>query len=180
MIMKIFLIVLFCIAIFATVAFISSCEKKPQMLDGPGMINPFAWRSFTVSRSDTYAQNNFYIEVEVCDEGLVVTGEVIGENGNYREEEGIVLRKNEAEAIFELHPADLPDCKTDVTESSETKTTEADSELFPDGVEMLDGYSVDITVYYADGRTVKKIDEDDFSLKVYSAVIKSFERKHGR
>ena len=120
--MKTFLIILTCALIFAAVIVFSFNNRKAHILDGPGMINPFAWRSFTVSRSDTYAQNNFYIEVEVCDEGLVVTGEVIGENGNYREEEGIVLRKNEAEAIFELHPADLPDCKTDVTESSETTT----------------------------------------------------------
>ena len=138
---------------------------KGQILDGPGMINPASWDSFTVSRSDSYAQHNFYIEVEQRNEGLFVTGEVRGEDGTiYTDEEGILLSSEEADSIYALQPALLPDCR---------KSSFDDEDLL-----VLDQSVLSIVVNCTDGRTLSKVDEDDFSIKVYEIVIGCFEKKY--
>lgn len=134
------------------------------------MINPASWNSFTVSRSSSYAQHNFYIQVEDRNEGLFVTGEVRGEDGTiYNEEDGILLSRRVAEEIYRLEPALLPDCQPKPTE------TEGEDELI-----VLDQFSVEVEVVCTDGRVLEKVDEDDFSLKVYKIVLRSFEKKCGR
>ena len=164
--MKTFLTVLGCVAMCAAVIVVLSGCCKDHLVDGPGMINPASWDSFSVSRSDSYAQHIFYIQVEVRNEGLFVTGEVRGDDGSiYEETEGILLSDEEADALYALKPAQLPDC---VPNSGDPL----------DGVEILDAPLVSIEVLCTDGRTLEKVDEDDFSLKVYQIVLPCFQRKY--
>ena len=164
--MKTFLTVLGCVAMCAAVIFTLSGCCKSHLLDGPGMINPASWDSFTVSRSDSYAQHNFYIQVEARNEGLFVTGEVRGDDGSlYEETEGILLSGEEADALYALTPALLPDRVTNSGDSL-------------DGVEILDAPSVSVEVKCTDGRVLAKVDEDDFTLKVYQIVLPCFQRKY--
>jgi hypothetical protein len=153
----------------ASLTALFGCGKKDRfILDGPGMINPASWDSFSVSRSDSYAQHNFYINVEVRNEGLVVTGEVRGEDGTvYVDEEGILLPAEASRAIFDLKPALLPD-------------RQPVSEPGLEGVEILDAAFLTIEVICTDGRVLKKVDEDDFSIEIYQIVMPYFEKKHGQ
>ena len=145
---------------------------KKHVLDGPGMINPASWDSFTVSRTDSYAQYNFYIKVEQRNEGLFVTGEVRGEDGEfYIEEEGILLSKAVANKLYELQPALLEDCR----QSSGENPGET---FLPDDMIVLDQPLVDLEVICTDGRVLQKVDQDDFSIKVYQIVVSSFEKKY--
>jgi hypothetical protein len=154
------------VALVASLAAVMFSGCKQHILDGPGMINPASWDSFSVSRSDSYAQHIFYIQVEVRNEGLFVTGEVRGDDGSiYEETEGILLSDEEADALYALEPALLPDC---VPNSGDPL----------DGVEILDAPLVSIEVLCTDGRTLEKVDEDDFSLKVYQIVLPCFQRKY--
>lgn len=158
-----------CVAVVVTLV---GCGKA-HIVDGPGMINPASWDCFTVSRSDSYAQHNFYITVEERNGSLYVTGEVRGEDGTiYTDEEGIRLSKKEANRIYDLNPAMLPDCQYDSTEMD----TGEDS-FFEEPI-ALDISSVNIEVVYTDGRTLEKIDENDFSIMVYEIVMPCFENKY--
>ena len=164
--MKNILTVLGCVAVCAAVIFALSGCGKAHLVDGPGMINPASWDSLSVSRSDSYAQYNFYIQVDARNEGLFVTGEVRGDDGTlYAETEGILLSEGEAEALYALQPALLPDCQPD---SGDTL----------DGVEVLDAPSVFIEVKCTDGRILDKVDKDDFSIDVYRIVLPCFQRKY--
>ncbi len=140
-------------------------EKNPFMLDGPGMINPYAWNSFDITRSgDSYAQHNFYINVNESADGYVVTGTVDG----YCEEEGILLSKSDSEKIFDLDPGYLPDLADEIASGSDTLAT------------VLDAPKVSIQVEYYDGRLLEKADEDSFSIKVYEIVQPYFEEKYNK
>lgn len=153
------------VASLAAVMF-GGCEQ--HILDGPGMINPASWDSFTVSRNDSIAQYNFCITVEQRNEGLFVLGEFRGEDGSeFVEEDGMLIPAKEAGLIYELEPALLPDVQQDTTETW-------DEELFPDGMMVLDESSVEIEVVCTDGRILEKIDEDNFSIKVYQIVSSCF------
>lgn len=137
------------------------CNKDKYILDGPGMVNSHAWDSFCVSRSgDSYAQHNFDICVKYADDGYVVTATLINSEG----EESVVLPKSACQQIDALDPAGLPDAVQSVPDES--------------GEELpmpLDFPEVEIEVGYADGRLLRKVDQDDFSLKVYEIVAPYFE-----
>ena len=103
--MKTILTVIGCAALcVAVVVTLVGCGKA-HIVDGPGMINPASWDCFTVSRSDSYAQHNFYITVEERNGSLYVTGEVRGEDGTiYTDEEGIRLSKKKRIEFMTLTP----------------------------------------------------------------------------
>lgn len=133
------------------------------------MINPTSWDSFSVSRSDSYAQHNFHINVEVRNEGLSVTGEVRGEDGSvYTDAEGILLSPEDAKNIYALEPALLPDCS-----QTPAETSGQDCEAF-----VLDQSDVRIQVVCTDGRMLEKCDENNFSITVYQIVRPYFENKY--
>ena len=158
-----------CVAVVVTLV---GCGKA-HIVDGPGMINPASWDSFTVSRSDSYAQNNFYITIDVRNEGLFVMGEIRGKDGTiYNDEEGIPLPKKAANMIYDLDPAMLPDCQ-----SNSTEMDTGEDGFFEEPI-ALDISSVNIEVVYTDGRIVEKVDKDDFSMKVYEIVMPYFENKY--
>ena len=157
--------------IFTAVVLVLYIRRRRYILDGDGMINPKSWDSFTVSRSDSYAQHNFNIRIDVKNEGLAVSGDLRGNDGTeYEENEGILISKKQAEAIYALCPEGLPDIP---------KNDNSDNSCF-DGVEVLDAPTVKIEVFCTDGRILEKADVDSFSIKVYEIVTKSFEKKHGR
>ena len=170
MILRKLVVLILCGSLLA--ALFGGGKKDKYILDGPGMINPASWESFTVSRSDSYAQHNFYIKVEVRNEGLVVTGEVRGEDGTiYEEEDGILLPEDASLAIHALMPAMLP-----VQQPAED--SDAGDLLFPDGLEALDMPDVSIEVVCSDGRILQCADEDDFSIMVYEIVMPHFASKY--
>ncbi len=140
-------------------------EKDPFMLDGPGMINPYAWNGFDITRSgDSYAQHNFYISINESADGYVVTGTVDG----YCEEEGILISKSDSEKIYDLDVGYLPDIADKIASDS-------DELAIP-----LDRPEVTIHVAYYDGRLLEKADEEGFSIKVYEIVQPYFEEKYNK
>ena len=135
------------------------------MLDGPGMINPYAWNGFDVTRSgDSYAQHNFHISIKESADGYVVTGTVDG----YCEEEGILLSESDSAKIDDLDVGYLPDIAVKIA-------SESDGLAIP-----LDEPEVTIHVAYTDGRLLEKVDEDSFSIKVYEIVQPYFEEKYNK
>ena len=173
--MKTILIVIGCAAFCVAVGITLVRCSNAHILDGPGMINPASWDSFTVSRSDSYAQHNFYMTVEERNEGLFVMGEIRGEDGTiYTCEEGIPLSKKAAKMIYDLAPAALPDCQQNTME-----TVETGDDYFEEAM-VLDQSSVSIQVVYTDGRTLEKVDENDFSIKVYEIVIPCLKNKNNK
>ena len=150
------------VLLFAWLAALFGCKEK-HILDGPGMVNLNAWDTFYVSRSgDSYAQHNFDICVKYADDGYVVTATLINSEG----EESVVLPKSACQQIDALDPAGLPDAVQSMPDES--------------GEELpmpLDFPEVEIEVGYADGRLLRKVDQDDFSLKVYEIVAPYFEEE---
>lgn len=147
-------------------------KKTPDkcILDGPGMINPFVWDEFSVSRTDSYAQHNFYISVESTDTGYYVKGSLRDEDGTeYEENEGILLSASVRKKIDELAPCSLSDAVCNESTND-----------FTDDVFVLDAPDIRITVKYTDGKILKKADNDDFSIKVYNIVLPCFRDKYGQ
>lgn len=132
------------------------CGKGDRfILDGPGMVNTRLWKSFSVSRSDSYAQYNFDISVTYDEEGYIAN--VITLDG---EEQEFVLPSAVCRAIDQLNPYGLPDVPSEApTESEEEEPI------------ILDAPSVRIEVTGVDGTTRKKIDYEDFSIEVYRIVM---------
>lgn len=165
-----FIIPTVAVVLIAVICVLYICRKR-YILDGDGMINPKSWDSFTVSRSDSYAQHNFNIRIDIKNEGLAVTGDLRGDDGTeFEENEGILISKKQSKAIYDLHPEGLPDV---------TKNDNSDNSFF-DGVEMLDAPTVKIEVFCTDGRILEKADVDGFSISIYQIVVGSFKKKHGR
>jgi hypothetical protein len=131
-----------------------------RTVDVPEMEN---WESFSVSRSDSYAQHNFYISVKRHKSKLVVTGLLRGDDGTeYEENRGIVLPRKACVKIDALQPNNLPD----VTASGEISP---DEDLI-----VLDVPEVQVEVVYPDGTLNPKVDADDFSIRVYQIVLPYF------
>ena len=141
---------------------LSSLKKRfreKYMIDGPGMVNTRMWDSFSVSRSgDSYAENNFCITVKYSEDGYIANGSFINTDGEY----SIELPRSAGKQIDELQPHNLPNYISNTSFSQ-------DEDLF-----ILDAPDVDVEVTYTDGTLCKKIDEDDFSLKVYNIVRPHF------
>lgn len=132
-------------------------KKDKYILDGPDMENTLNWDSFSVSRSgDSYAQHNFNLTVKYDSDGYVVKGSFI----NGEENEGFALPKSACRKIDELQPHNLPDL---ICMSSEIND-EIEEAI------ALDVPEVRVEVTYTNGTLVQKVDENDFSIKVYQIV----------
>ena len=130
-------------------------KKSPLLVDGPGMVNTTTWDSLSVSRyGDSMADQNFYITVKYYDDGYVVNGEgpALGEV------QDVKLPDKACREIDALKPHLLPD----VIASAEQSGTEE--------VILLDAPTAEIEVAYVDGTLHTKVDEDDFSMKLYRIV----------
>ena len=155
-------VILLCIA---TLLAIFGCKAKDKyILDGPGMVNPYAWDTFYVSRSgDSYAQHNFDITVTYSEKGYIVKGTFV----NYEEEAEVLLPRSACEQIDALNPGKLPDAVEVVPEESDAEAPF-----------LLDAPQVEIGVGYVDGRHLSKVDQDDFSIEIYQIVAPYFEEKY--
>ena len=170
--MKSILAVAGCVALCAAVCLFAGCArgKRPDrpswkdkhILDGPGMENTVFWDSFSISRTDSYAQHNFQISVKYYEDRYVVTGILRDEDGT--EYDGEVELPEEARIqIDKLLPHTLPDV---------IPVESGDDDLI-----VLDAPEVQIEVAYTDGTLWQKVDENDFSLQVYEIVLPHFREK---
>ena len=121
------------------------------------------WDSFRVSRSDSYAEHNFHITVNYKPGRYIVKGTFLG----YEDERCIVLPKSACRKIDELQPHNLPDVVTNREES-----------VFFDDVIILDAPEVKVEVAYTNGTLLPKVDENDFSIRVYQIVAPYFVKKY--
>ena len=157
-------------------SFLKRGKRSKHVLDGYGMENTSYAEGFCVSRSgDSYAQQNFYISVNRTDDGYTANGTLLDDDGTeYSTEESIALSKKACRAIEELHPERLTDVAvpTGIEESDESDKGYESEEIM-----ILDAPNVEIEVVYADGSLHEKIDEDDFSIKVYEIVLPCFRSK---
>ena len=145
-------------------------KKNKHILDGPGMVNPFTWNKFCVSRTDSYAQHNFSITVVNDYSKCILTGTLRDDDGTiYEEEDGIVIKGSDAKKIRTWDPESLPDVENKIYNDEIKDVLE--------GCEILDASYVSIVVQYIDGTEQKKVDADDFSLKFYKAVLPYFQKK---
>ena len=157
--MKKGLVILMCLSFLSA---LFGCKKKQQyILDGPGMVNVPKWASFTVSRSDSYAQHNFWFTVTDDGANPTVTGECRDQDGNiYENEEGIPISFDTV--------ADLRFMKLD-----ELPTYVESPPPFPD-VTILDESSVSLSLVYTEKWTEKKSGADDLSLQIYKLLLPYF------
>ena len=165
--MKIILPVVLCVVLCIALCMLAGCTEqtgnKPfnkwEVLDGPGMECTLFWDSFSISRTDSYAQHNFQISVKYYEDRYVVTGILRDEDGT--EYDGEVELPEEARIqIDKLLPHTLPDVIHQNT---------AGEDLI-----VLDAPEVQIEVAYTDGTLRQKVDEDDFSIRVYQIVLPCF------
>lgn len=121
------------------------------------------WDSFSISRSDSYAEHNFHITVQYKPGGYLVKGTFLG----YEDERCIVLPKSACRKIDELQPHNLPDVVSNKGESD-----------ILDDVMILDAPEVKVEVAYTNGTLLPKVDENDFSIRVYQIVWPYFVKKY--
>ena len=97
-----------CLAVAAAcVLALFGCTKP---VDGPGMVNDRPWQEFTLSRSDSYAQYNFWFTVQVTDSGWHLTGECRDDSGDvYTQETGVPLSDADGQYLRGLWLGEQPD-----------------------------------------------------------------------
>lgn len=139
------------------------CRKK-HIQDGPGMVNDLNWKSFSLSRSDSTAEYNFYFEVAGSDEGYLLTGECRSEGEMYCMEEGVRISAADLRYLRSLDLGNLPEI------------TPHPSEL--EDVIILDAPTVTLQVTYPDGTTEEKAMGNDFSVELYQRFLPYFEKNH--
>ena len=132
--------------------------------DGPGMVNDLPWRAFTLSRSDSFSQYNFWFTVERTEEGHLLTGECRDEYGNeYSREKGIPLSTDDILYLRELRLGDLADVMPE----------EGDA----DAPFALDAPVITLMITYLDGTTQKKGLSSDQSIQIYEHFLAVFQKK---
>ena len=147
------LLTLFSVSLFG-------CGKK-HVLDGPGMVNDRPWKSFTLSRTDSESQYNFWFTVEQGDFAFLLTGECRGENGEmYAIEDGVELSTEDLQYLRNLHLEELPD----VIEN------ETIDELI-----ILDAPDTSLMLTYMDGNEQEKALSGEESITLYKRFLPYFE-----
>lgn len=142
-------------------AILSLFGCKPQVLDGPGMVNKAQWTAFTLSRSDSYAQYNFCFTVKDSDYGASVTGYCRDGEGNYYENEsGIPVPYETIAALRELGIDDLEDIAD----------TPSDEEL----PEVTDESTVELSVIYYTDLEIEKAVTSELSIGIYEILLPLF------
>lgn len=152
------LAVLTLLALFSFSLF--GCGKK-HVLDGPGMVNDQPWKAFTLSRSDSESQYNFWFTVEQGDFAFLLTGECRDENGEiYNIEKGVELSTKDLQYLRDLHLHDL----SDVIEDDAV-----------DDLMILDAPMISLVLTFRDGTTQEKHLSEDTSLDIYQRLLPYFE-----
>ena len=131
------------------------CGKR-HMSDGPDMEYKPAWTEFTISRSDSSAQNNFRFTVSDDGEQPLVIGECYDEEGNFYEEEiGIELS---AEDLWQLRWMNLQILD--------------EPSGFPEDVEPRLGESrITLSLMLPSGENVEKNISADLSMEIYELLL---------
>ena len=143
-----------CLAVAAAcVLALFGCTKP---VDGPGMVNDRPWQEFTLSRSDSYAQYNFWFTVQDTDTGYLLTGQCRDETGNeYILETGVHLSEGDGQYLRDLWLGDLPDVQPD-----------GDEDLI-----LLDAPTVRLVLTMIDGTQQEKCLSDDISIEIYHRFL---------
>ena len=132
---------------------------KPQIVDGPGMVNDRPWREFTLSRTDSYAQYNFWFTVQDAKSEYLLTGECRDEVGNeYCMERGVPLSEEDAQYLRDLWLGEQPDVQ-------------------PDGVDdliLLDAPDVRLVLTWRDGTQQEKYLPEETSIEIYNRFLPYF------
>jgi hypothetical protein len=120
-----------------------------------------SWTAFTISRSDSSMQYNFWFTVTDDGDQPLVIGECCDEEGNFYEEEiGIVLS---AEDLWKLRWMDL-------------QTLDEPIE-FPEDLEpILDDRKIMLSLVLPSGETVEKNASGDLSMEIYQLLLPYFEK----
>ena len=135
---------------------------KPQILDGPGMVNDRPWREFTLSRTDSYAQYNFWFTVQDAKSEYLLTGECRDEVGNeYCMERGVPLSAEDAQYLRDLWLGEQPDVQPD-----------GDDDLI-----LLDAPDVRLVLTYNDGTQTEKALPGEISIELYHRFLPYFKNK---
>ena len=128
------------------------CTKP---LDGPGMVNDRPWREFTLTRSDSFAQYNFWFTVQVTETGYLLTGQCRDEDGNeYVQESGVPLSEGDGQYLRALCLGELPDAALD-----------------EDDLILLDAPTVRLFLTMIDGTQQEKCLSDDISIEIYHRFL---------
>ena len=132
------------------------CTKP---VDGPGMVNDRPWQEFTLSRSDSYAQYNFWFTVQDTDTGYLLTGECRDENGNaYALETGVPLSEADGQYLRDLWLGEQPDVQPD-----------GDEDLV-----LLDAPDVRLVLTCLDGTQPEKYLPEEKSIEIYNRFLPYF------
>lgn len=135
---------------------------KPQILDGPRMVNDRPWREFTLSRTDSYAQYNFWFTVQDAKSEYLLTGECRDESGNaYCMESDVSLSEEDAQYLRELYLAELPDVQPD-----------GDDDLI-----LLDAPEITLVLTWNDGTKTEKALPGKTSIELYPRFLPYFKNK---
>ena len=139
-------------AVAACLMTLVGCTKP---LDGPGMVNDRPWREFTLTRSDSFAQYNFWFTVQVTDTGYLLTGQCRDEDGNeYVQESGVPLSEGDGQYLRELWLGELPDAAVE------------DDDLI-----LMDAPTVRLFLTMIDGTQQEKCLSDDISIEIYHRFL---------
>ena len=132
------------------------CTKP---VDGPGMVNDRPWQEFTLSRSDSYAQYNFWFTVQDTDTGYLLTGECRDESGNeYALETGVRLSEADGQYLRNLSLGEQPDVQSD-----------GDEDLI-----LLDAPDVSLILTWRDGTQQEKYLSEETSIEIYNRFLPYF------
>ena len=141
-------------AVAACLLTLVGCTKP---LDGPGMVNDRPWREFTLTRSDSFAQYNFWFTVQVTETGYLLTGQCRDEDGNeYVQESGVPLSEGDGQYLRALWLGELPDAAAQ----------EDDDDLI-----LLDAPIVRLFLIMIDGTQQEKCLSDDISIEIYHRFL---------
>ena len=150
-------IVLFCCSIALS---LFGCSKR-HISDGPDMEYKPAWTEFTISKSDSSAQYNFWFTVTDDGDQPLVIGECCDEEGNFYEEElGIVLS---AEDLWQLRWMDLQILDEPIDFPEDMETIHADSRIT-------------LSLVLPSGETVEKNASGDLSMEIYQLLLPYFKK----
>ena len=140
-------------AVAACLLTLVGCTKP---LDGPGMVNDRPWREFTLTRSDSFAQYNFWFTVQVTETGYLLTGQCRDEDGNeYVQESGVPLSEGDGQYLRALWLGELPDA-----------AAQEDDDLI-----LLDAPIVRLFLTGLDGTQQEKCLSDDISIEIYHRFL---------
>lgn len=136
------------------------CGCKKHVLDGPGMVNNQPWKAFTLSRSDSYSQYNFWFTVQQGDFSFLLTGECRDEDGEmYTIDDGVELSSEDLQFLRDLWLGELPDAVPG-----------------DDGDELiiLDAPTITLVLTWMDNTEQEKVLSHDISIQIYQRFLPYF------